>query len=74
MTFSDAYTLKDIESLMDKLRFLRYVVLELSKFLLNETYYCKLQSYFEKENIELLFIDISSFVLNVKTTDSLIEL
>ena len=52
MIFSDAYTLKDIESLMDKLTFLRYVVLELSKLSLNETNFCKSQSYFEKENKE----------------------
>ena len=56
---------------MDKPIYLGFSVLELSKLLMYETYYDKLQPYFEREIIPLHSMDIDSFVLVVykKTYD-----
>ena len=61
----DSYTFKQIEVLMDKPNYLGFSVLELSKLLMYETSYDKLQPYFGKENIHLHYMDIDSFVLSV---------
>ena len=63
----DRYTFKQNEVLMDKPIYLGFSVLELSKLLLYETYYDKLQPYFAQENIQLHNMDTDSFVLTVKT-------
>ena len=63
----DSYTFKQIEVLMDKPICLGYSVLELSKFLMYETYYDKLQPYFGQENIHLPYMDTDSFLLSVKS-------
>ena len=54
---------------MDKPIYLGFSVLELSKFLMYETYYDKLQPYFGQENIQLPYMDTDSFVLGVNTKD-----
>ena len=50
---------------MDKPIYLGFGVLELSKLLLYETYYDKLQPYFEQEKIQLQYMDTDSFVLGI---------
>ena len=59
---------------MDKTIYLGFSVLELSKFLMYEAYYEKLQPYFEQENIQLHYMDIDSFVLSVNTKDIIKDL
>ena len=63
----DSYTFKQNEVLMDKPIYLGFTVLELSKLLMYETYYDKLQSYFRQENIQLQYMDCDSFVLSIET-------
>ena len=53
----DSYTSKENEVLMDKPIYLGFSVLELSKFLMYETYYDKLQPYFGQENIQCHYMD-----------------
>ena len=65
----DSYTFKHNEVLMDKPIYLGFTVLELSKFLMYETYYDILQPYFGQENIKLYYMDTDSFVLSVNTKD-----
>ena len=52
---------------MDKPIYLGFSVLELSKLLMYETFYDKLQPYFKQEIIQLHYIDTDSFVLSVIT-------
>ena len=52
---------------MDTPIHLGFVVLELSKFLVYETYHDKLQTYFGREYLYLHFMDNDSFVLTVNT-------
>ena len=59
---------------MDKLNYLGFAVLELSKLHMYETYYDKLQPYFGQENIQLHFIDTDAFVISVNTEDNIIDL
>ena len=70
----DSYTLKQNEFLMDKPIYLGFSVLELSKLLMYEAYYDKLQPYFGQENIQLHYMDTDSFVLNVSTKDIIKDL
>ena len=70
----DSYTFKQNEVLMDKPIYLGFTVSELSKLLMYETYYDKLQPYFEQENIQLHYIDTDSFVLSVNTKDVIKDL
>ena len=63
----DSYTFKQNEVLMDKPIYLGFTVLELSKLLMYETYYDKLQPYFRQENIQLHYMDCDSFVLSIET-------
>ena len=65
----DSYTFKQNEVLMDKPIYLGFTVLDLSKLLMYETYYGKLQPYFGRENIQLHFMDTDSFILSVNTKD-----
>ena len=65
----DCYTFKQNEVLMDKPIYLGFTVLELSKLLMYETYYDKLQSYFGQENLQLHYMDTDSFILTVNTKD-----
>ena len=59
---------------MDKPIYLGFSVLQLSKLLMYETYYDKLQPYFGRENIQLHYMDTDSFVLSVNTKDIIIDL
>ena len=59
---------------MDKPIYLGFSVLELSKLLMYETFYDKLQPYFGHENMQLLYMDTDSFVLNVSTKDIIKDL
>ena len=65
----DSYTFKQNEVLMDKPIYLGFSVLELSKLLMYEKYYDKLQLYFGQENIQLHYMDPDTFVLSVNTKD-----
>ena len=71
---SDSYTFKQNEVLMDKPIYLGFTVLELSKLLMYETYYDKLQPYFGQQNIQLHYMDTDSFILSVKTKDIIEDL
>ena len=70
----DSYTFKQNEVLMDKPIYLGFSVLELSKLLMYETYYDKLQPYFGHESIQLHYMDTDSFVLSVNTKDIIKDL
>ena len=59
---------------MNKPIYLGYSVLELSKLLMYETLYEKLQPYLGQENLHLLYIDNDSFVLNGNTKDIIKDL
>ena len=65
----DSYSIRQNEVEMDKPIYLGFTVLELSKLLMYETYYKKLQPYFGQENIQLNYIDPDSFVLSMNTND-----
>ena len=68
------YTFKQNEVLMDKPIYLGFTVLELSKLLMYETYYDKLQACFEQENIQLHYMDCDSFVLSIETQNIINDL
>ena len=70
----DSYTHKQNEVLIDKPIYLGFSVLELSKLLMFETYYDKLQPYFGQKKIQLHYMDTDSFVLSVNTKDIIKEL
>ena len=63
----DSYRFKQIEVLMDKPIYLGFAILKLNKLLMYETYYDKLQPYFEEKNLQLHYMDTHSFVLSVNT-------
>ena len=50
---------------MDKPFYFEFAVLDISKLLLYETYYNKLQPYFGQESLQLHDMDTDSFVLSV---------
>ena len=54
---------------MDKPIYLGFAVLELSKILMYETYYDKLQPYFGDKNLHLQDMVTDSFILSVNTKD-----
>ena len=70
----DSYTFEQNEVLLDKPIYLGFSVLELGKLILYETDYDKVQPYFGQENIQLHYLDIDSFVLNVNTKDIIKDL
>ena len=70
----DSYTFKQNEILMDQPICLGFSVLELSKLLMCEKYYDKLQPFFGQENIQLHYMDTDSFVLSVNTKDIIKDL
>ena len=70
----DSYTIKQNELFMDKPIFLSFSVLELSNFIMYETFYDKLQPYFKQENSKLHYMDTDSFVLSVNTKDIIKDL
>ena len=60
----DSYTFKQNDVLMDKPLYLGFFVLELSKFLMYETYYDNLQPYFKQENIQLHYMDTDIILMS----------
>ena len=70
----DSYTFKQNEVLMDKPIYLGFSVLEMSKLLMYETYYDKLQPYFGQENIKLHYKDCDSFVPSIETENIINDL
>ena len=70
----DSYTFRQNEILMDKPIYLGFAILELSKLHMYETYYDILQPYFEKENIQLHYMDCDSFVLSLKAENVIKDL
>ena len=70
----DSYTFKRNEVLMDKPIYLGFTVLELSKLLMYETYYDKLQPYFGQESFQLHYMDCDSFVLSIETENIINDL
>ena len=69
-----SFTFKQTEVLMDKPIYLGFAVLDLSKLLMYETYYEKLQPYFGLENIQNHYTDCDSMVLSIKTDDIINDL
>ena len=65
----DSYTFKQNGVLMDKPILLGYVVLDLSKLLMHETYYDKLKPYFGQEDNQLHYMHTDSFVICTITKD-----
>ena len=65
----DSYTFRQNEIIMDKSIYLSFSVLELSRLLMYETSYDKLQTSFKQENIQPHCMDTDSFVLSVNTKD-----
>ena len=70
----DSYTFKQNEVVTDKPTYLGFALLELSKILMYETYYDKLQPYFGQKNFQLHYMDTDSFVLSVDTKDIIKDL
>ena len=62
----DIYTFKQNDFLMDKPIYLGFSVLELSKSLMYETYYDKVQPYFGQENIQLHYMDTDNDLKNLE--------
>ena len=69
-----SYAFRQNKVPMDKPIYLGITVLELSKLLMYETYYDKLQPYFGQEKIQLHYMDTDSFVLSVNTKDIIKDL
>ena len=69
-----SFTFKQTEVLMDKPIHLGFAVLDLSKLLMYETYYEKLQPYFGLENSQNHYTDCDSMVLSIKTDDIISDL
>ena len=53
--------------------YVRFSVLELSKLLMYEWYYDKMQQYFGKGNLQLHYLDTDSYIFSFKPIKSLIE-
>ena len=70
----DSYTSKQNEVVTDKPIYLGFPLLEVSKLLMYETYYDKLQPYFGQRNLQLHYMDTDSFVLSVDTKDIIKDL
>ena len=54
---------------MEKPIYLGFVILQLSKLLMYETYYDDLQKYFGQDGIQIHYRDTDAYVMSVKTTD-----
>ena len=65
----DSYVFRRNEVLMDKPIYLGFLVLELSKLHMYETYYDKLQPYLGEKNLHLHYMDTDCFILSVNTKD-----
>ena len=65
----DSYTFKSNIIKMEKPIYLGFTILELSKLLMYETYYDKLQKQFGIDGIQIHYQDTDAFVMSIKTTD-----
>ena len=59
---------------MDKAIYVGFVILELSKLHMYETYYDKLKPYFGRENLQLHYVDTDGMILSMKTQNIIIDL
>ena len=73
-TIYDSYAFKQNEVLMEKPISLGFAILELSKLLMYETCYDKLQPYLGQDKIKLHHMDCDTFVLNTETQNIYIDL
>ena len=71
---NDGYTFNQNEVLMHNPLYPGFAILELSKFLIDETYYDKLLPYFGEKFLQLHYMDTDSFLLSVKTKDFIKDL
>ena len=65
----DSYTFKSNVVKMEKPIYLGFCILDLSKLLMYETYYDKLQKYFGIDGIQIHYQDTDAFIMSIKTTD-----
>ena len=65
----DTYTFKSIVVEMEKPIYLRFTILELSKLLMYEKYYDKLQKYFGVDGTQIHYQDTDAFVMSIRTAD-----
>ena len=70
----DTYTFKTNVIKMEKLIYLGFVILELSKLLMYETYYDKLQKYFGVDGIQIHYQDTDAYIMSIKTKDIVYDL
>ena len=70
----DSYTFKSNVVKMEKPIYLGFAILELSKLLMYETYYDKLQKYFGIDGIQIHYQDTDAFIMSLKTTDVINDL
>ena len=63
-TLNDFSCFKKKEIRLDKPIYVGFAILKLSKLLMYDTYYDKLQPYFGQENIQLCYMDTGSFVIS----------
>ena len=70
----DSYLEKENEILMDKPIYLGFAIVELSKLYMYETYYDTLQPYFGQENLQLHYMDCDSFILSIKSENTIKDL
>ena len=70
----DSYTFKSNVVKMEKPIYLGFCILELSKLLIYETYYDKLQKYFGVDGIQIHYQDTDAFVMSLKTKDIVSDL
>ena len=70
----DSYTFKSNVVKMEKPIYLGFTILELSKLLMYETYYDKLQKYFGIDGIQIHYQDTDAFIMSLKTTNVINDL
>ena len=70
----DSYAFKPKEVFTEKPIYLGFSVLELSKLLMYETYFDKLQPYFGQGNLKLPYMDCDNIVLSFETQNIINDL
>ena len=70
----DSYTFKSRVVKMEKPIYLGFSILELSKLLMYETYYDKLQKYFGIDGIQIHYQDTDAYIMSIKTTNIINDL
>ena len=70
----DSYTFKSNVVKMEKPIYLGFCILELSKLLMYETYYDKLQKYFGIDGIQIHYQDTDAYIMSIKTTNLINDL